>query len=137
MIQNPYEIKVVFPAVMPCKPPHCDKEGYGTSMTGETSLPRHENFSEALPAAQIIIRLIEEAVAQTGTYDCTYEKGIEKRIQQCFRNAFPSEESSENEPTENESRHEKQRIPPQRYRPDAEYLRIHMPVYHQCFKHAQ
>ena len=135
MIKNPYEIEVIFPAIMPCKPPHCDEEGYSSSMTGESALPWHEYLPETLPAAEIIVRLIEETMSETGTHDGTDQQCIEKRIQQCFRNAFSSEESSENEPSENESRNEKQRVPPYRKGSDAEKLRTHMPVYHQCLEH--
>ena len=102
MVKNPHEIEVMFPSIMSCKPPHCNKECNGSAMTRETAFPRHEYFREALPAAEIIIRLVEEAVAQTGTDYSTDEKGIEKRIKKRHRNAFPLEEPFEDEPSEDE-----------------------------------
>ena len=38
-------------------------------MAGETAFPRHEYFSESLPAAQVIVRLIEETMTEAGTHD--------------------------------------------------------------------
>ena len=92
---------------MLCKPPHCNEEGYRTSMAGETAFPRHEYLSESLPAAQIVVRLIEEAMTQAGTYYGSYQKGVEKRIKKGLGHALPPEEPSEYEPTEYESRNEK------------------------------
>ena len=107
MIKNPYEIEVMLLAVMSCKPPHRDEEGYGTSVTCETALPRHEDLLESLPAGKIIVRLVEEAMSETGTNDRSYQKSIKKRIQKTFRHTFPSEEASEDVPSEDESRDEK------------------------------
>ena len=121
---------------MSCKPPHCNKQRDSAAMTGESAFPWHEYLPEPLPAAEIIVRLIEEAMAQTGSDDSTDQKRIEKRIKKSLRNPFPLEEPLEYEPSEDETRDEKQRIPPERNRSDAEYLRIYMPVYHQCLKHS-
>ena len=103
MVKNPHEVEIIFSAVMLGEPPHRDEEGDCTAMTGKSSFPRHEDFPESFHAAQIIIRLIEEAMSKTGTYDGTYKKSIQKRIQQSFRHAFPSEEASEYEPSKDES----------------------------------
>ena len=77
-------------------------------MARETSLPRHKDLTESLPAAEIIVRLVEEAVSETGTDDSSYEKCVEERIKKTFRHSPSPEEASEDEPSENESRDEKQ-----------------------------
>ena len=108
MVKNPDEIKVVLLSIMLRKPPHCDKECDSSSVTGQTSLPRHEYLPESLPAAQIIVWLIEQTVSQAGTYDSTDEESVEKRIKKGLRHSLTTEEASEDEPSENESRYEKQ-----------------------------
>ena len=135
MVKNPYEIEIISTSVMSCKPPHCNEQRDSAAMTGESAFPWHEYLPEPLPAAEIIVRLIEEAMAQTGTDDSTDQKSIKKRIKKSLGNSFPLEEPLEDEPSKDETRDEKQRIPPERNRSDAEYLRIYMPVYHQCLKH--
>ena len=108
MVKNPYEIEVVFPSVMLSEPPHRYEEGYGASVACESAFPRHEYFPECLPAAEIIVRLVEKAMSETGADDCTYQEGIKEGVKQGFRHSFPSEETSEDEPSEYESRDEKQ-----------------------------
>ena len=135
VIKNPHEIEVIFSSVMLCKPPHCNKQSYGSAMAGKAAFPWHEYLLEAFPAAEIIVRLIEEAMAETGTHDSTYQKSIEQRIKKSLRHSFLSEEAPEDEPSEYESRYEKKRVPPYGNRTDAEYLRIHAPMYCQCLKH--
>ena len=135
MVKNPYEIKIVLPAIMPCKPDHCNKQSNCSSMAGQSSLPRHEDLPEALPASEIVIRLIEDAVTQTRSDDGTYQECIEKRIQERLRNILPSEEPSEDIPSEYEAGNEQKSVPAERKSTDVEDLRIHAPMYCQCFKH--
>ena len=113
MVENPHKIKVILTTVMSCKPPHCNKESYCATMTCQTTFPWHEYFPETLPAAKVIVRLIEEAVPQTGTDYCTDEQSIEKWIKKLLRHSLATEKSPEDEPSENESRDEKYRVPPQ------------------------
>jgi hypothetical protein len=56
-----------------------------------------------MPASQIIIRLIEKAVTQTGSYDGSDKQGIQQRIEKRLRNSLPSEKASEDKPSQNES----------------------------------
>ena len=111
------------------------KHAYKTTMACKTTFPGHEYLLEACPASQIVIRLVKKAMSKTCTDYGSDQKSIEKRVQQAFRNSFPLEETLEYKPSEDESRHEKDRVPPQRNRSDTQNLRIHMPMYCQCLKH--
>ena len=135
MIKNPYEIKIMLPTIMPCEPDHCNEQSNCSSMTGQSSLPRHEDLPEALPASEIVFRLVEDTVTQTRSYDGTYQECIEKRIQKRLRDILPSEEPSEDIPSEYEAGNEKESVPAERKSADLEKLRIHAPMYCQCFKH--
>ncbi len=135
MIKNPYEIEIMFPAVMICKPYHCYKQSNSSSVAGQSPLPRHEYFHEALPASEVVFRLIEDAVTQTGTYDGTDKKRIEKRVQKRLRYILSVNEPFEYIPSENETGDEQESVPAQRKTADMEDLRIHAPVDCQCFKH--
>ncbi len=104
-------------------------------MACKPSFPRHEYLPESLPAAEIIVRLIKQAMSQASTHDCTDEQCIKQRVKQCLRYSFPLEEPFEYEPSENEPGNEQHRIPSQGQGPDMENLRIHVPVYHKHFKH--
>ena len=103
MIEDPDKIKVILATIMPCKPPHCNKESNSAAVTCKTTFPRHEDFHETIPAAKVIVRLIEEAVTQTGTDNGSYKKSIEKRIKKFLRHTLATEKSPEDEPSENES----------------------------------
>jgi hypothetical protein len=103
MVKNPYEIKIILPAIMSCKPDHCNKQSDSPSVTCKSSLPRHKDLPEALPAAKIIVRLVEQTVSKTRSYNRTDEECIEKRIQKSLRNALPLEEPLEDVPTKDKS----------------------------------
>ena len=90
-------------AILLGKPPHREYKGYSTAMAGKSTFPRHEDFCKPLPACQIIIRLIEQTMAESGTYDGSYQKGEEKRIKKGCRNPLPLEEPFEYIPSESES----------------------------------
>ena len=68
-------------------------------MAGKSTLPWHEYLPEPLPAAKIIIRLIEETMSQTGTDYRAYQKSIKERIKKGYRDSFPFEEPFEDEPS--------------------------------------
>ena len=136
MVENPYEIEIVFTSVMPCEPHHCQEQGDSTAMTGKSTFPRHEYFPESLPASEIVIRLIEDTVAKTGTNDGSDQKCVEKRIQKCLRYILSSEKPPEDVPSQNETGNEQQSVPTQRKSSDMENLRIHAPMYCQCLKHS-
>ena len=76
MVHNPHEIKAVFGTEFACKPNHSDEKGYGASVTGKSTLPRHKNLQKALPGAEIIFRLIENAVSESGSHYSAYEQSI-------------------------------------------------------------
>ena len=103
MVEYPEEVEVMLFAVMLCKPPHCYEKRYGTSMAGESSFPRHEDFPEAFPAAQVVVGLIEKAVSQTRSHDCAYEQGIEQRVKEFRTYLLLLEEHLEDVPSEDET----------------------------------
>ena len=98
-------------------------------MTGKTAFPWHKNLPEAFPTAKIIVWLIKETMSETRTYDSSDKKGVKKRIQKGYRDTFSLEEPLEDEPSENESRDEKYRIPSERQWADCYDFRIDAPVY--------
>ena len=120
---------------MICIPEHCKEQYYRTSMTGETSLPWHEYLQKALPTAEIILRLIKDAVSKPCSDYSSYQQCIEKRIQKVLRNAFPTEEPSEDEPSQDKTGDKKNRVPSQTERADLENDRIHIPVNEQKLEH--
>lgn len=136
MIKNPYEIKIIFSTIMSCKPYHCNEQSDCSSMAGQSSFPRHEDFPESLPASKIVFRLIEDAMTETGSDDGTDQERIEERIKKRLRNILSSEEPSEDIPSENEAGNEQKSVPAERKAADVEDLRIHIPMYCQCFKHS-
>ena len=129
MVHNPDEIKVIPATIMSCKPPHCNNQCKGAAMTGKTAFPWHEYLPESIPAAKIIVWLIEETMSETCTYDSSDQKGVKKRIKKGYRHAFSLEEPLEDEPSENESRDEKYRIPSERQWSDCYDFRIDAPIY--------
>lgn len=135
MVKHPQEIEIIFPSVMAGKPPHRYNKRDCTSMAGQTALPRHENLPEAFPAAEIIVRLIEDAVSEPCAHYSADKQGIKQRVKQLHRHTFPLEEPLEDEPSEHEPCHEKNRIPPDRHRAYMENLRIDIPVYKKKIQH--
>ena len=81
-----------------------------------------------MQAAEIVFRLIEDAMSESGTHDGAYQQCIEQWVQQIFGDAFSSEEPSEYKPAQYESRHEEERIPSEPERPYMKKNRVHMPV---------
>ena len=67
MVKDPNEVKVIFTPIVVSEPNHRDEQGYRSSMTGKSPLPWHEYLPEALPTAEIIIWLVENAVSKAGT----------------------------------------------------------------------
>ena len=104
-------------------------------MACETAFPWHENLHKSVPAAKIIVRLIEKAMSETRADDSSDQKSIEKRIQKSHRHSFPLEEPLEDIPSKDESRNEKHRVPPQFKRSQSHNIRIHIPMYRQHLKH--
>ena len=62
-VHYPQEIETVFPAVMGRVPPHREKQGDGAAVARQAALPGHEYLQEAFPAAEIVVGLVEDAVA--------------------------------------------------------------------------
>ena len=122
MVHYPEIIEAVFGAVMAGEPPH------GPAVAGEPALPRLEDLPEALPAAEIIVRLIEEAVAEARAYDGGYQQGIKQRVEQLGLDALALEEPLEDVPSQDEAGDEQQRIPPDSELSDVEYDGVHVPV---------
>ena len=135
VVQQPEEVEPVLLSVMTCKPPHCQQKCYRATMAGKPSFPRHEYLPEALPAAEIIVRLIEDAVPKPCTHDSADKQCIQKRVEEFHRHPFSLEEPFENEPSENKARYKQYGIPSDGQRTDMEYLRIHIPVYVQDIQH--
>ena len=135
MVENPEKIEIVFLPVMMGEPPHRQYQGDCPSVTCKPAFPRHEYLPEAFPAAEIIVRLIEDAVPEPCSDDSTYKKGIQQRVEELQRNAFPLEEPFEYEPSENEPGYEQYGIPPDGDGSYMEYFRIDIPVYKQKIKH--
>ena len=68
-VDDPQEVDVVALAVLMGEPPDRKKQGYCASVAGKASFPGHENLEEALPGTEIVVRLIEDAMAQAGSHD--------------------------------------------------------------------
>ena len=68
-VDDPQEVDVVALAVLMGEPPDGQQQGYSPSVTGKSAFPGHENLEETLPGAEIVVRLIEDAVTQTGSHD--------------------------------------------------------------------
>ena len=71
-------------------------------MARESSLPRLKHLQEALPAAEVVLRVVENAVTQAGTDNHTDQHGVEKRIEKFLVNSFPAIETADHVPSENE-----------------------------------
>ena len=71
-------------------------------MTCKSSLPGHEYLQEAGPAAEIIVRLVEEAVSEPCAYDGGYQQCIEERIEEALLDFLAAEEPGEDVVTEYE-----------------------------------
>ena len=69
-----------------------------------------------------MLRLIEGGFS-SGSFDL-----IKKRIKESHWKIFSLEEPLEDKPSENKSRHKKQRVPSERNRSNGQKLRIHAPV---------
>ena len=134
-VQYPQQVEIVFLPVMMCIPPHCEQQGDSAPVTCKPAFPRHENLPEALPAAEVIVRLIKYAVSETRPDYRTYEQGIEKGVEQFQRQALSLEKPFEYEPAQNEAGYEKEGIPPERKRAYTENLRADMPVYRKKIQH--
>ena len=103
MIQYPEKIEIMLAAILPGKPPHREDEGDRATMAGKSTFPRHEDFFKTLPACKVIIRLIEQTMAESGTDDGSDQKSEEKRIKKGRRNSLSLEEPLEYIPSESES----------------------------------
>ena len=135
MIQNPDKIEIVLLSVMMGIPHHCEEKHNGAPVARESSLPRHEDFQKTLPASEIIVRLVEYAMAEPCSYNCSDEQCIEKRVQEFLLHALSSEKPSEYEPAENEARYEENRIPAQADESEIDHHRIYIPMYEKEVKH--
>ena len=97
-VKNPEQVEIVFATVVMREPPHGQYKGDGASMACESSFPYHEYLPETFPGAEIIVRLVEQAVPEPCPHDCGDKQGVEQRIQQGDRDAFPPEEPFEYKP---------------------------------------
>ena len=104
-------------------------------MTGETSFPGLEYLPEALPTAEIVVRLIEETVAQTRTDNGRDEQGVEERVYEFLVQPFPAEEPAEDIPAEYESADKQEGVPPDVETEDMEEHGIYVPVDEKKVKH--
>ena len=93
------------------EPPDRKKQGYCASVAGKASFPGHENLEEALPGTEIVVRLIEDAMAQAGSHDGGNQHRAEQRVEKRGRGSFPLEEPLEKIPAQHETEGEKKSIP--------------------------
>ena len=128
-VHDPKEIEIVVLAVFVRVPPHCEYQGDGASVAGETALPGHEYLQEPLPAAEIIVGLIEYAVAQTRAHNRRNQKSVQKRIEDFLVHAFAAHEPAEDIPADHESCDEQEGIIPDAQTPDVEEDWIDVPMY--------
>ncbi|OQB67416.1 MAG: hypothetical protein BWX93_01789 [Bacteroidetes bacterium ADurb.Bin139] len=84
---------MIYSAIMTGKPPHGQKQGYGSAVRGQAALPYIEDF---YGIGQIIVRLVKQAMPQAGTHQRPNNEGVEQGIQQLERYPFPFEEAFEN-----------------------------------------
>ena len=103
MVQNPDEIEIVLLSVMMGVPHHREEKHNGAPVAGQAALPGHEDFQKALPAAEIVVRLVEYAMAEPCSHNGSDEQCIEKRVEKFLLHALSSEEPSEYEPSEDET----------------------------------
>ena len=111
VVQQPDEVKIVLLPVVDPEPPHPEDQGDGAAVAGKAALPRHEDLPEALPAAQIVIRLVEQTVPKAGAHDGADQQRIEQRVQQLRIDLFALEEPLEDEPAQDEPAHEQDGVP--------------------------
>ncbi len=130
-IQNPQKIYVIFPAVLVSEPPHAQEQHQRTSMTGKSSVPHSEDFQKTFPRTEIIVRLIENAMPETGSDQSSDQQSVEKWIKKSLVDFLPFEELREQPVTKNEPGNKQETIPPYGERSNPEYLRIHVPMYEQ------
>ena len=129
MVKQPHEIEILFLSIMFGEPEHAEKQHDGASVARESTFPWHEYLQEPFPAPEVIVRLVEKAMPETGSDYRSYEKGIKERIQKTLTDSLPAEEPPEDEPSQDEPRDEKKGIPSD---PESSYLknhRIDMPMY--------
>lgn len=137
VVYKPHEVEVILLSVLVHVPDEAEDDGYGAAVAGKTALPRHENLPEALPGAKVIVRLVEDAVTQARSHDGADKKRVQERIQQLLVHLFPLEEVLHYEPSQDESAHEQQRIPPELKPADMQYRRVYIPMYYQIFHDAK
>ena len=133
MVEDPDKVDVVGLAVLPGPPPHAEQQHDGAAVTRQAALPGHENLPEALPAAEVIVGLVEDAVTQAGAHDGTDQQGVQQRVEQFLAHALTAEEPPEDIPAQDESRDEQQAVPAEFKIPDMQDGRIDVPMYKQHF----
>ena len=112
-VHNPHKVEVVLPAELVREPYHRDNQSDCSAVTRETALPWHENLREASPRAEVIVRLIEEAVSQTRPDNRGNQQSVKQIVQKrTDLNPLIFEKVTEYVPTDDESRNEENRIVP-------------------------
>ena len=137
MVQHPDIVEIVLLAILVGVPPDAQEEGDGAAMAGEAAFPGHEDFPEALPTAQIIVWLIEEAVPQTGAYDGADKKHIQHGIQEALADFFPTDETAHDVPAQDEPADKQDRIPPELNAAKVEDDGVYVPIDYQIFHRPQ
>ena len=125
MVNYPHEVEAVCRAVFTGIPDDTKDDGYGAAMACEAAFPGHEDFPEGLPIGhaagrhlggngasehleerrQIVIRLIEQAVAKACAHYGADEKHIQHRVQEGLAYLFTVKEAFHYEPAQNEAAH--------------------------------
>ena len=137
MIQHPHHVEAVGGAVLAGIPPDTQDNGDGAAVAGQATLPGHEDFPESGPTAEVVIRLIEDAVSQPGAHDGADQEHIQQGVQQGGVYLFPYEETLHDVPAQDEAAHEQQRIPPEFEPADMQNDGINIPMNYQKIYHSK
>ena len=135
VIHYPQVVETLLVAVPAGEPDHGKDKRYGAAMAGEPALPRLEDLPEAFPAAEIIIRLVKQAVPEARAHYRGYKERVKERVEKFLGHAFTLEEPFEYVPAEYESGDEQEGIPPDPETAYVEYDRVDVPVNCKKFKH--
>ena len=128
-VQEPEEIEVMLLAIAVGEPPHREQQRDGAAVAGQAALPGHEYLQESGPGAEIVVRLVEDAVAEAGADDRGDQQGVEQRIHQLGVHLLAGEEPLEKIPADDEARHEEQAVPADLQGTDLEEYGVDVPVH--------
>ena len=97
-------------------------------MAGQAALPGHEDLPEALPGAEVVVRLVEDAVPEACAHDRADEEGVEEGVHQVPVHLLTGEEPFEEIPADDETGYEQEAVPADLDRSDMEKDGVEVPV---------